>query len=392
MKRIIIVAAATAFDFEKKQFTIGGVQTYIQDLLNLELRYQCRTSLVVISPKAVDSSDCIWNGHKIEVICQLSSNLKKANQKGFELAYNKYNSDQTVFIISTDQMDIKSRQKNVISIQHGIAFDGEGLGLGFPWNLSDWTKRLYMHIRACVNVSRYRHTPNFVCVDYNFFNWVRTLGQITGRTNTSIVLNHTSKLPDEGEIITKLNTKRHRLKIIFARRFYEYRGALVFANVVEKLLSEGYAIDVTFAGTGPLADTLMHKFQGCQQISFINYNPEDSVDIHYGYDIAVVPTLRSEGSSLSLAEAMAAGCLPVVSHVGGMTNMLIDGYNGLFAYPSEEGFYKVLKKALDMSPERRREIAMNAYKVAKNALSLEKWESAWAEVLEIDDNTSANDF
>ncbi|WP_420491566.1 glycosyltransferase [Neobacillus drentensis] len=53
--------------------------------------------------------------------------------------------------------------------------------------------------------------------------------------------------------------------------------------------------------------------------------------------------LGSEGTSLSLLEAMAAKCAEIATNVGGMTNIILDNYNGLIINPDESELYLALE-------------------------------------------------
>lgn len=380
MTNIIIIADSWIYSREKHGFTIGGVQTYILDLCAIAGNMGARCTVALISPTKEIFSERA-DGFDIEAFHK-SGLFKSTNQATFEYIYKKFNSPDSIFIISTDQLTINTRYPNVITIQHGIAFDNELKGLGKPWNISPFTKRLFAHLRAERNYKRGISAPNIVCVDYNYFNWVRTLGDISSSNHYKVILNHTSSLLPQEEIHEKLRKTDGPVKLIFARRFVDYRGARIFANAVSRLFDNGYDIKVTFAGDGPLGPELKERFKGNPNVDFTSFKPHESVGVHAEYDIAVVPTVFSEGSSLSLAEAMSAGCLPVVSHVGGMTNMLLDGFNGLLAYPSEDSLYEKLCQAIDLPVGDFNRIQMNAYLTAKNALNLQKWQAQWIDLIQ----------
>ena len=98
-------------------------------------------------------------------------------------------------------------------------------------------------------------------------------------------------------------------------------------------------------------------------------------------DIAVVPTLASEGTSLSLLEAMSAQCAVVCTNVGGMTNIVIDGYNGTMVNPDSGSLYEAID-ALIVDADLRKKLADTAYKTAKEGFSFERWEASWIKVIE----------
>ena len=94
-----------------------------------------------------------------------------------------------------------------------------------------------------------------------------------------------------------------------------------------------------------------------------------------------VPTVGSEGTSLSLLEAMSAQCAVIASNVGGMTNIILDNYNGLLVNAGDsDDLYKAIKKLLDY-PEDRERLSAKAYETVKQAFSYEKWAEKWKEVL-----------
>ena len=111
------------------------------------------------------------------------------------------------------------------------------------------------------------------------------------------------------------------------------------------------------------------------------YSAEQSIDFHKQFDIAVVPTIYSEGTSLSLCEAMAAGCMPVATHVGGLTNLIIDSFNGKLCYPSEEAVFCTLDELLNMDIASYKKMLSNSYNTYLTALNKEKWEERWKQYL-----------
>ena len=98
-------------------------------------------------------------------------------------------------------------------------------------------------------------------------------------------------------------------------------------------------------------------------------------------DIAVVPTTGSEGTSLSLLEAMASGCAVVCTNVGGMTNIVLSGYNGLMISPEEDELFDALATLIEDASLRAR-LQSNAYTCAKEAFSLKRWQDCWEKVIE----------
>jgi len=116
-------------------------------------------------------------------------------------------------------------------------------------------------------------------------------------------------------------------------------------------------------------------------VDITKYSHDQIVDIHLKHHIATVPSIASEGTSLSVAEAMACGCAVVATAIGGITNMIIDGYNGRLCMPTATELEKCIEELI-LDEDQRSRVAGNAYETAKNAFSLEKWETAWINVIQ----------
>lgn len=77
---------------------------------------------------------------------------------------------------------------------------------------------------------------------------------------------------------------------------------------------------------------------------------------------------------------MAAGCAVICTNVGGMTNIIIDGYNGLMINPDEDSLYKALDRLIEDKLLRGR-LQAKAYETIKEAFSLNIWKSKWAQII-----------
>lgn len=377
--RDLNIITTSFFDFKKQTIKIGGVETYIKDLSLLGLKLGLNVRVFQISQNSEDSIK--FEGINIYKVQSKKTLFKSINQNAFDLIFKAYNNEEAKFIIATDQMDIKSKANNVITIQHGIAFDIPGYLIKGFWGKNKSLQFINKMLRCIKNIKRFYHTKNSICVDYNYFNWFRTLGTIYPDYTMKVIPNYANNCISEKELINKLSQNNQKIKILFARRFVDYRGTLLFANVIEKLLLERNNIDITFAGNGPLENELKNKFSNNPNVHFTSFYAGDSIKFHRNFDIAVVPTIFSEGTSLSLCEAMAAGCFPIATHVGGMTNMILDNFNGILCYPSFDDLYKNINQALSLPKEKFNTIVTNSYNTASSAFSKTNWENKWSNLL-----------
>lgn len=351
------------FDFSKAVITIGGIQSYIQNLVAICLNLGHKVTVFQIGN---DNRSIMIDGYTIKEFCiGKSDNYQKFAYK----VANETDIDNDVFIYATDTIIPWSNPfKHTIAIQHGI-----------NWDMPRTNRRpdFIMHLsklrRNYVIMHKVNNVGTVVCVDYNFVNWLRAESD---RVKPNLVV-----IPNYTRIAPPISKPSNKINIIFARRFWWYRGTRVFASAIKRILSENKNIEVTVAGGGP-DEALLHKdLDTYSNVHFISYKSEESMSIHADKHIAVVPTVGSEGTSLSLLEAMSAQCAVVASDVGGMTNIILDGYNGLMVPAGNaERLYESLKCLIE-NPSERQRIAKNGYETVKCSFSFEKWRGCWEKVI-----------
>ncbi|WP_427042086.1 glycosyltransferase family 4 protein [Fusobacterium sp. SB021] len=343
---------------------IGGLTTYITNLVSIFNKlgfeveiFQFAKANVVIHLENVIVKGVYLKKNKIKAL------VKKASED------SDYRND--ILLFATDFMITKNKFLNTIAIQHGVAWDIPSLR---PKSYAENIISIFKNIlRVLVKNNKYRKCKHIVCVDYNFVNWYRS--QIAYIDNKLYVIPNFSEIPEYRKRINK-----KEIKIIFARRFEEYRGTRIFIKAINNLLNKYDNLKVTLAGDGSDKEWIEKNILFREKVDFIRYEAEESIKIHSEYDIAVVPTRGSEGTSLSLLEAMAAGCAVVSTYVGGLSNIVLDGYNGFLVEPEVEAVEKGIEKLI-LDKELRKKFSQKGYETVKEAFSKEKWEEKWIKVI-----------
>lgn len=352
-----------------KCMSIGGIQTYITNLIPVltELGY---------SVNIYQRSDCDFKVTQENATIYGITYTKST--WGSAIAKHLINSllnmpiqHDDIIIYGCETCITRRIPYPTIAIQHGIFWDVEDRT---PMSsISRLKKALHRMQNSWQVTRRVAKVDRLVCVDYNFVNWHRAVCVNTGVEH--IVIPNFSQIPQE----QPLKNEYSAIKIIFARRFFIYRGTRIFTDAIQKILAEYPNIEVTIAGDGPDSPYIHQHLDSFNNVKFITYNSTESLDIHSDKDIAVIPTIGSEGTSLSLLEAMASGCAVICTNVGGMTNIIIDHYNGLMISPNEDALYHALKNLIDDS-NLRHTLQHKAYDTAKNAFSLNMWKLRWKDV------------
>lgn len=277
-----------------------------------------------------------------------------------------------LLIFASDFMISRTRFNNTVAIQHGVAWD---IPSDVPVNIFVNLMSIFNNaLRTLKKYLRYQHCKELVCVDYNFPNWYRSEVK---HTNIMITV-----IPNFAPLLSqaKLSPNRGVTRIIFARRLVEYRGTMLFAHAIRELLDEGLNIQVTIAGEGPEKGQMKKILKSYPQVHFTVFSSNESVKFHSNYDIAVIPTKGSEGTSLSLLEAMSAGCAVVATQIGGIPNIIINGYNGILINGNVKSL-EVAIKQLVLNPKYRNRIAANGLETVKMGFSLERWSLNWNRIL-----------
>ena len=138
---------------------------------------------------------------------------------------------------------------------------------------------------------------------------------------------------------------------------------------------------ITFAGEGPEKDKIIHEMEPySDRVTITQYQPDTSLMFHKDYDISVVCTVGSEGTSLSLLEAMAAGCCVICTNVGGMTNIILDDFNGKMISPDADELFNTLCELHD-DENLRKKLGQNANITVTESFSIDKWKKSWKQIL-----------
>lgn len=357
------------YDLDGKAMRLGGIATYIRMLTEL---IQKLGMIPIIIQCANESFEREFNGVKvIGVKVKRNWGIGKKSRVLFAECKRGY-SDEDIIIFSTHSMNVRNRYKRTIGIHHGLTCDikrkeGKPLCINMFWGFIRMLKSFLM----VLNINRYNY---LVAVDYNFLNWYRT------KVAYPAIPIHV--IPNCTKLMEYLPSKQDDIiKIIFARRFEDYRGTRLFSRVLQRVLDKYAHVYVTFAGSGPDKEFLHLTFSDNKRVNFIEYDSDDSVAVHQDYHIAVIPSMGSEGTSLSLLEAMAAKCAVIATNIGGMTNIILDHYNGILVNPEENEMYEAMKNLIE-DKALRENLSQNAIDTVSKAFSRDLWERKWRVVFE----------
>ncbi|ULL13154.1 glycosyltransferase [Paenibacillus sp. H1-7] len=177
------------------------------------------------------------------------------------------------------------------------------------------------------------------------------------------------------------------IRILYPRRLSLERGVILMMLVTDRLLAADPRVEVEFAGElvegSPVGRTfrIWHRSHPHRDRIFQHtYDFAKVRDAYHQADIAVIPTLFSEGTSYACLEAMSCGLPVVSSNVGGLNDLIIDGFNGYLVTPTEDRLYTALRSLVE-DPMLRRQLGKHA-RMTSLAFDKAQWKQRWRQVLE----------
>lgn len=174
-----------------------------------------------------------------------------------------------------------------------------------------------------------------------------------------------------------------KVHITFPRRCAPERGFWLMVQVLPSVLEKYPNVDFTFVGyvheqsMSVAIEKLQADFPG--RVSQKLVDAQDMPEVYQSTDITLVPTLYSEGTSLSCIEAMACGNAVIATDIGGLPDLIINEYNGLLIPPDHEALYQAICRLMDY-PDFLKQIRENAIRTAQ-CFSKSKWEKRWESIL-----------
>jgi hypothetical protein len=251
-------------------------------------------------------------------------------------------------------------------VQHGIGWDG-------PYSLAHG---LY---HRTTNLAFARAMRSILCVDTNYGNWLRGHGRVGFQ-----LAERCTYLPNYADLARLRAGPADRppgrpLRLLWARRHERKRGAALFLDALVMLRRDGVPFHATLLS--PVArDDLAREvaargLAGCVVVDGTDL--DGMFDRYVDVDVAVVPTLWSEGTSLAAVEAICAGVPVVATAVGGLGNLVVPEFNGVIVRPEAAAIAAAVRAYQD--EDRWRAHRRNCLSM-RGAWSLERWEAgalAW---------------
>jgi 2-polyprenyl-3-methyl-5-hydroxy-6-metoxy-1,4-benzoquinol methylase/glycosyltransferase involved in cell wall biosynthesis len=349
------------FDWSGERLFTGGAERYVYDLALL-----CRK--LGLRPRFIQNGNVAFERTFSGIDVLGVPAAKSMDFPAMSRAFAELTRDAALIIASPLELACRlNLSPPVIGINHGIHWDS-------PSNRrSTFSLARFSSIFEALDV-----VTRCVCVDTNFGNWLQS---IDGRTLPLLeyIPNYVDTQHFHPE---KKRFDQKRLNVLFPRRLCEERGFRDVLEAFDSLLTRHPEIALHLCGSGlPVDEQLARDFLARHpgRVHWSELPMEEMPQAYAESHVVLVPSTYSEGASLACIEAMACNNAVIASTVGGLPNLIIDGYNGLLIRPGVRSLTVALERLVaDRSLVAT--LARNALGVSA-ALSRAQWETRWSDVL-----------
>lgn len=367
----ITVKASTFFNDIGTNYYSGGAERYLIDLHEV-----CNELGFNLDIYQNGSKPYFRKYNNINVIGLKPIGIKNAFNYEFMDRQTKNYIYETKFksnlhIYSAFQESYPNHIGPSIGISHGINWDNKCNN--YKDGIQFWTANKLF-------IDSAHMCDKLVSVDTNTANWFQTIDFDLGNRKCHVIPNYV----DTKEFCPRKDylEKRDKIVITYPRRLYEARGLYITLDVVDDILDKYNNVEFHFVGKGFKEDVdkveeKVKKYNG--RVKCYNKSPYEMHEVYKMSDISLIPTQYSEGTSLSCLEAMASGNIVVATRIGGLTDLILNEYNGYLIEPDRESLKNALEKILD-NYESHNEMKKNAIKVAEK-FNKNTWKDKWKEVI-----------
>lgn len=344
------------------QYSAGGRQRFVRDLAKV-VREEWHREIVIVQKGNRDFSETCPDGL---TVIGIKSSLGAYGDPVF--GYRVYKmiqpTDGVIYASGEDAWPFFRCGSK--AIQHGVWWDG-------PQSLL--TRQIQKHrVLSCIRTIR-----SMLCVDTNFINWLRCQGK--QGLSLSRKCTYVPNYADISRIKVASRSGNTPLRLICARRFEEKRGILLFIRALGLLKKSSFPFTAhicTAGGREEIASELaVHNLS--EEVTVTEDNMDRVLERYAEFDVAVVPSLWSEGSSLACVEAICGGLPVIATPVGGLGNLVIPEFNGFVVRPTAEDIASAIRRFSKLDLWR----TMNSHCLQmRSALSISRWKEKVLEWLD----------
>lgn len=381
----IAVMTATFLDFSGEYFYNGGAERYLLDLA--EICAELNSELVIFQ---YGNYSWMRRFKNIEIVSLSRHGIRaegwilKCARDFNQVFYEQVQGRTALNIYSAFFEAWPLAATPNIGISHGVSWDN-------PYN--DYENAVEYWLMNQRYIDGAKACEDLVSVDTNSANWLQTVDFDLGQ-KIKVIPNYvdlSAFKPKEDYL-----AKRNKIVILYPRQLYSARGLYLVLEIMEDILEKYPEIEFHFVGRGEaeaINQVIDKQKKWAERVKYYALKMEEMPQAYQAADISLIPTVHSEGTSLSCLEAMACGNAVIATRIGGLSDLIINNYNGFLVDPRPEELKQAIINLLD-NPEQLNLFKKRNPEVAL-AFSKDLWHNRWLSLLknkidEIPANKMAN--
>lgn len=367
----VAVMTATFLDFSGEYFYNGGAERYLLDLA--EICEELNSQLIVFQ-----YGDYPWmrRFQNIDIVSLSRYGIRaegwilKCARDFNQVFYEQVQGRTALNIYSAFFEAWPLAAAPNIGISHGVAWDS-------PYN--DYENAVVYWLMNQRYIDGAKACEELVSVDTNTANWLQTVDFDLGQ-RTKLIPNYVDlSVFKPAEDYLK---KKDRTVILYPRQLYSARGLYLVLEIMDDILGKYPGVEFHFVGRGGEQDinqVIEKQKKWSERVKHYPLLMEEMPQAYQAADISLIPSVYSEGTSLSCLEAMASGNAVIATRIGGLSDLIINNYNGFLIDPRPEELKQAIINLLD-NPEQ-----LNLFKKRNPEMALafskDIWRDRWLSLL-----------
>lgn len=345
---------------------VGGISSYISTLKN------------GLESKGNNVSVLSYNDIKQEIGRQLTLiNLIESYRVLFANLIRKYVSENKVdIIVANDVISLLAAKQANLNLPCLLTVHGY-LADEYIASKSVFKNSLEEKYLRAVEEIAYNISDNIVTVDKRLKKYIENVIKNDSISKKICVINN---FVDINKF--KINNKEKNgesIKILCPRRLTPKNGVIYAVKAINKIIIEGYKVKFIIAGNGEEIISI-EKYINEENIEDYvellgSVDNNNMPDLFNKCDIIIIPSINvsnvEEATSIGAIEAMACGKPVIASNIGGLREIIVDGYNGFLVPEKDPEAIAEKIKYIISNPELSKVIGQNARKTVEEKFSTE---------------------
>ncbi len=164
---------------------------------------------------------------------------------------------------------------------------------------------------------------------------------------------------------TKINKDYETIDILYVGQLAKHKGIPILIEAFKKVKTKN--VRLCIIGKGPNMEWFEKLSEGDERIKFYGFISESKLREHYEQaNITVVPSIWYDNSPMVIYESFRRGTPVIGSRIGGIPELIEEGYNGFLFEPGNTEQLKTILAGLSEDSAKLEELSINAFNSAKN--------------------------